>query len=75
MCFFLSDEWQSLEALLPSRRPHVVPVGEHVDEVELIEFDPSAQNGTGSRREAYHEDDSDDEVGESGMHNVQCAHQ
>lgn len=60
---------------MPERRPHSTPVGDNVEEVELAEFDPSAQNGNGSRREAYNEDDSDDDDGPPGMHNVQCAHQ
>jgi DnaJ family protein A protein 2 len=69
---------QVLEKLLPARQACALPVGDHVEEVTLTEFDPSQQNGTGSRREAYHEDDSDeDEDGEGGgmPHHVQCAHQ
>jgi DnaJ family protein A protein 2 len=75
--FISSDNVQMLEKLLPARQPHTIPVGDHVEEVDMVEFDPKMQNGSGSRREAYHEDDSDDDNGtEGGMpHHVQCAHQ
>jgi len=70
---------QMLEKLLPPRQPSDIPVGDEVEEVTLMNFDPAMQNGSsGSRREAYHQDDSDDddEEGGGGMpHAVQCAHQ
>lgn len=74
--FISESDVKSLEALLPARRPHTVPVGDHVEEVDLVDFDASRQSGAGSRREAYHEDDSDDDNETGGLPNhVQCAHQ
>lgn len=66
---------KTLESLLPPRQPHTMPVGEH-EEVNLVECDARMPNGHDSRREAYHEDeDDDDEFSEPGMQHVQCANQ
>lgn len=67
---------QFLEKLLPERKPAALPEGEHVEEVDLVEYDAAAgARANGQRGEAYHEDDSDDERAGPGMRNVQCAHQ
>lgn len=51
-----------------------IPTGEHVEEVNLIEFDGSRSfGGSGSRVEAYHEDGDDE--GQGGHPRMQCQHQ
>lgn len=67
--FFLSKK-QKLETLLPARDKVDIPVGEHVEEVNLMDYEPR-QGGSG-RKEAYDED-SDDDQGAGPR--VQCAHQ
>lgn len=52
-----------------------IPTGEHVEEVNLTDFDGSkGLDGTGARQEAYHEDGNDDD-GHGGHSRVQCHHQ
>lgn len=65
---------KKLESLLPAR-PHVeIPHGEHVEEVNMLEFDAAADaEGRARRGEAYDEDDEDE--GGPGMQRVQCANQ
>ena len=63
---------QDLESILPPRAEVDIPTGENVEEVDLVEFDSSHASGSRRGREAYDEDDSDDEP---GMRRVQCAHQ
>lgn len=60
---------QALEKLLPPRPKVELPMGDHVEEVTLSDYDGHANDG--SRREAYDEDDDDDHHGPR----VQCAHQ
>ena len=48
------------------------PEGEHVEEVDLHDYDPKTDRNQRSGGEAYHED-SDDEGGAGPR--VQCAHQ
>jgi len=63
-----------LESLLPVRPKANVPTGEHVEEVNMIDFEPSTDASGRSRRgEAYDEDD-DGEDG-PGVQRVQCANQ
>lgn len=63
-----------LESLLPARPTASVPTGEHVEEVNMIDFDSTSDASGRSRRgEAYDEDD-DDEDG-PGVQRVQCANQ
>jgi len=65
---------QVLESLLPARPAASVPTGDHVEEVNMIDFDPASDASGRSRRgEAYDEDD-DDEDG-PGVQRVQCANQ
>lgn len=60
---------------MPTRPKFEMPEGEHVEEVNLVEFDET-RSGSGGRREAYHDDeDEDDESGMPGGQRVQCAHQ
>ena len=65
---------QLLEKLLPPRLKAEVPIGEHVEEVNLTDYE-SVRSGGGGARAAYDEDDSDDEGGAGGGQRVQCAHQ
>lgn len=63
--------FQKLETLLPPRKKPEIPKGEHVEEVNLSDFDPHMR-GAGRHGEAYHDDDDDNDA--SGPR-VQCAHQ
>ena len=63
---------QALEKLLPPREKVDIPMGDHVEEVQLMEFDPRAQGHGSRRQEAYDDDDDDDDSRGPG---VQCAHQ
>ena len=67
--FFL----QALESLLPQRPRTEIPTGEDVEEVNLTDFDGTRGGPSGSRGEAYNEDDDDEEHG--GQPRMQCAHQ
>lgn len=66
--------FQKLEKLLPARPKFEMPEGEHVEEVNLVEYEDT-RSSSGGRREAYHDDDDDDEDGMPGGQRVQCAHQ
>ena len=68
---------QALEALLPPRPKFVMPTGEHVEEVNMYEYDQTSERGAanGRRGEAYHEDGGDDDEDGPGMQRVQCANQ
>ena len=68
---------QMLETLLPPRKNDDIPVGEHVEEVMLSDYEPrrDGAGGAGRRGEAYDEDeDEDDEMGGGGTR-MQCAQQ
>lgn len=76
--FLDSDEqYRVLRKILPSK-PQSKPLGE---EVSLNDFDPRRYGSSNARREAYHGDNSDDEMGghthSNGMGGpqVQCAQQ
>lgn len=49
-----------------------MPEGEHVEEVNLVEYEET--RSAGGRREAYHDDDDDDDD-MPGAQRVQCANQ
>lgn len=68
--FANDNQLKLLEHYLPPRTPFTMPVGEHVEEVDLNEYNPNEQRSSG-RGEAY---DSDDEHSHHGP-GVQCAHQ
>ncbi|ESN90299.1 hypothetical protein HELRODRAFT_185206 [Helobdella robusta] len=73
--FNTESRLKMLESFLPAREDDgPLPTGEHVEEVDMNDFDAN-HDQPGSRREAYHEDEDDDESGQPGMSNVQCAHQ
>lgn len=66
---------QMLESLLPARPKIKAPAGDHVEEVNMIDFDPTTDGAGRSRRgEAYDEDADEDEDG-PGVQRVQCANQ
>lgn len=71
--FFIS--LQEIEKLLPGRPAFVQPSGEHVEEVDLHDYDASERRdgSGGSGNNAY--DSDDDEGGHGGPAGVQCAHQ
>lgn len=62
---------RALETLLPPRPPFMMPQGEHVEEVDMQDFDPNDRSSHSGRNEAYASDD------EELMHGpgIQCAHQ
>ncbi len=77
--FAVKEDIEKIEALLPARPAFVPPEGEHVEEVDLHDYEASdrREGGSGSRgggsgSNAY---DSDDEEGGHGGPGVQCAHQ
>jgi len=50
-----------------------MPEGEHVEEVDMMDFDQTAEGAaSGQRSEAYHEDGEDETPGMRGM---PCAQQ
>ncbi|EEC12572.1 dnaJ homolog subfamily A member 2 [Ixodes scapularis] len=65
---------KEVEALIGDRpSPVHVPTGEHVEDVDLHEYDPSMSGERGGRSEAYHED-AEDHHHRAGP-GVECAHQ
>lgn len=61
---------EALEKCLPPRPAFVMPVGEHVEEVSMSDYDPSSRSGRKKHSAAYHSD-SEDEEGAGGP-GVQC---
>lgn len=59
-----------LDKLLGPRTPQRMPMGEHVDEVEMIDFSQEHARQRANGSEAYDEDDEGE-----GNPRVQCAHQ
>ncbi|XP_014670879.1 PREDICTED: dnaJ homolog subfamily A member 2-like isoform X2 [Priapulus caudatus] len=57
-----------LEAMLPPRPQFIMPTGEHMEEVNLHDYNPHDERGSG-RTDAYHEDEEESGAG------VRCAHQ
>ncbi|XP_045193961.1 dnaJ homolog subfamily A member 2-like [Mercenaria mercenaria] len=72
--FATTQQLKKLEKILPARPKFEMPEGEHVEEVNLMEYDDTRSSG-GGRREAYHDDDDEDDDGMPGGQRVQCAHQ
>jgi DnaJ family protein A protein 2 len=70
--FANEKQLKQLEKLLPARQKVDIPEGEHVEEVNMMEYDPNADSASGRRGEAYEEDGSDDEP---GVRRVGCAQQ
>jgi len=64
---------KEIEKYLPGRPAFVQPEGEHVEEVDLHDYDASDRRDGGSGGNAYESDD--DEGGHGGGPGVQCAHQ
>lgn len=64
---------KALELLLPDRPPFEMPIGDHVEEADLHDYDTDAQRGASSshRSEAYDSEDEDRCRGPG----VQCAQQ
>ena len=57
--FATPEQMKQLELLLPPRPPFAMPIGDHVEEVELSDFNPNEEDGN-NRSEAY---ESDEEQG------------
>lgn len=66
---------QTLESLLPARRKVESVSGEHVEEVNLMEYEQQEESAGGGRREAYDDGDDDEDGGPGGAQRVQCAQQ
>ncbi|CAN8001680.1 unnamed protein product [Ixodes pacificus] len=65
---------KEVEALIGDRpSPVHMPTGEHVEDVDLHDYDPSMSGERGGRSEAYHED-AEDHHHRAGP-GVECAHQ
>lgn len=60
----------NLEKCLPPRPAFVMPVGEHVEEVSMSEYDPNQKSGRRGHSAAYNSDSEDEEGG--GPQGVQC---
>lgn len=56
--------------MLPVREKVDIPIGDHVEDVDLVNFEDT-RGSDGRRGEAYDEDDDEDHHGPR----VQCAHQ
>ncbi|KAK9759174.1 hypothetical protein QE152_g64 [Popillia japonica] len=69
--FANEDKLKLLESVLPPRTVFKMPVGDHVEEVDLNDYDPNERGSHSSNREAYASDD-EDHIHGSG---IQCAHQ
>lgn len=63
---------QTLETILPDRPVVEIPEGEHVEEVNLVDYEETRSATGGRPFEAYHEDEDD---GSGAGPRVQCAHQ
>ncbi|CAH1104467.1 unnamed protein product [Psylliodes chrysocephalus] len=68
--FTSESNLKALETLLPPRPAFTMPMGEHVEEVDLHDFDPAEKGSHSSRGEAYASDDED-----HMQPGIQCAHQ
>lgn len=72
--FTNENKLKVLETLLPPRPAFVMPVGEHVEEVDLHDYDVNERNSrAGARGEVYNADDEEHMHGPGG--GIQCAHQ
>ncbi|KAK3578457.1 hypothetical protein CHS0354_038543 [Potamilus streckersoni] len=69
--FTTEENLKKLEKLLPVREKVIIPDGEHVEEVNMVEWDRSQDGASGRRGEAYDEDQDEARSGPQ----VQCAHQ
>lgn len=65
--FATPEQLKELETFLPPRTPFVHPIGDDVEEVDLLPYDPHSSQSS-HRGEAY---DFDEEQGH-GAHEVQC---
>ncbi|KAG1688796.1 DnaJ subfamily A member 2 [Nymphon striatum] len=72
--FISEDKYQFLETLLPPRPNYKMPEGDHVEEVDLHEFEGHTSDGRSNMAEAYDSDDEDGHRGGGGP-GVQCQHQ
>ncbi|XP_025115187.1 dnaJ homolog subfamily A member 2-like [Pomacea canaliculata] len=63
---------KTLETILPDRPVVEIPEGEHVEEVNLVDYEETRSATGGRPFEAYHEDEDD---GSGAGPRVQCAHQ
>ena len=51
--------FQMLETLLGSRDPAETPTGDHVEEVNMMDYEDARHTDGDNRGEAYHSDDED----------------
>jgi len=66
---------QLLESLLPARpKVNDAPAADHVEDVNMIDFDPTTDAAGRSRRGEAYDEDADEDDG-PGVRQVQCANQ
>ncbi|XP_022918984.1 dnaJ homolog subfamily A member 2-like [Onthophagus taurus] len=70
--FTSENKLKLLETLLPPRPDFKKPVGEHVEDVDLMDYDLNERATSSGRGEAYASDDEEHMHGGPG---IQCAHQ
>eukprot|EP00794_Sanderia_malayensis_P018792 gene18792-20683_t len=70
---FMTDDLKKLEMLLPERPPSEEFDMEEVEDVELLDQEHIRTEGTKGRKEAYHQDDSDEDDEMNGHPGMQCA--
>lgn len=68
------ESLQLLEKLLPTK-PDEPGIGPEDEEVDMIDMEGTRGFESGGRKDAYNEDDSDDDEGMAGGHRVGCAQQ
>lgn len=65
--FASAEQMKALEALLPARPPFAMPIGDDVEEVELVPFVPQESDGNNRSGEAY-ESEEEGQGGEVPCH-------
>lgn len=61
--FATAEQMKALELLLPARPPFAMPIGDDVEEVDMVPFVPQDSDGTNRSGEAY---ESEEEGGQGG---------
>lgn len=71
--FATVEQMKQLESVLPPREPFIMPTGENVEEVDMVEIEPRSDSYGGSGGNYYDADYDDDFHGSAGGHTgVQC---
>lgn len=72
--FASKEQMQKLESLLPARTPFVMPIGEQVEEVDMIDLEPRSSSDSygGGSSGNYYDADYDDDSHHGHGPSVQC---